>query len=495
MAKSVTSGVAYPRDLNALSADLAALGGAHAQYVGISPTAWDSSVGATLSAGTGGPNGSYYYFITATTATGESACWTGQPTAIVTSGEKYINLTGIPTFADPAVTGRNLYRTKNIASDTTDSLARAPQLVHSFADNTTTTWQDTVADASLGVFAPFVSTLEPHFTYNSSYAGSFLSSSLFLGVDGPSARNLGYANVGVGRYALAANAGGVRNVAFGVYALAANLTGVENTALGTHALAANTDGDDNIGIGFGALSKSTTANNCVAVGSYAGYSSLTASQQTLIGAMSGFNLTGNQTVGVGYAAGKNATSGSGNIFIGYVAGGNAGTANLTGSFNTITGYQAGAVIASGAATNTLYGFQSGYTLTSGSRNIGVGPYTCAAVTTGNGSVHLGASAGRYETSGDTFYVNNQDRTNTSGDKTLSLMYGTFAATAAGQKLTINAPTKTLTTTVAGLPAASIGAGFRAFVTDATATTFASTVAGGGSNNVPVYSDGTNWKIG
>lgn len=52
------------------------------------------------------------------------------------------------------------------------------------------------------------------------------------------------------------------------------------------------------------------------------------------------------------------------------------------------------------------------------------------------------------------------------------------------------------TTVAGLPAASTaGAGARAFVTDATATTFHSTVAGTGSNKVPVVSDGTNWLIG
>ena len=51
-------------------------------------------------------------------------------------------------------------------------------------------------------------------------------------------------------------------------------------------------------------------------------------------------------------------------------------------------------------------------------------------------------------------------------------------------------------TVATLPsAATSGAGARSFVSDATATTFASTVAGGGANNVPVYSDGTNWKIG
>ena len=34
-----------------------------------------------------------------------------------------------------------------------------------------------------------------------------------------------------------------------------------------------------------------------------------------------------------------------------------------------------------------------------------------------------------------------------------------------------------------------------FVSDATATTFASTVAGSGANDVPVVCDRTNWIIG
>lgn len=51
-------------------------------------------------------------------------------------------------------------------------------------------------------------------------------------------------------------------------------------------------------------------------------------------------------------------------------------------------------------------------------------------------------------------------------------------------------------TVATLPSASTaGAGARAFVTDATATTFLSIVAGGGANGVPVVSNSTNWLIG
>jgi len=37
--------------------------------------------------------------------------------------------------------------------------------------------------------------------------------------------------------------------------------------------------------------------------------------------------------------------------------------------------------------------------------------------------------------------------------------------------------------------------FRALVTDATTTTFGAAVVGGGANTVPVYSDGTTWRIG
>lgn len=47
-------------------------------------------------------------------------------------------------------------------------------------------------------------------------------------------------------------------------------------------------------------------------------------------------------------------------------------------------------------------------------------------------------------------------------------------------------------TVATLPAGE--AGMTCFVSDANATTRGSTVAGGGANFMPVYSDGTNWII-
>jgi len=45
------------------------------------------------------------------------------------------------------------------------------------------------------------------------------------------------------------------------------------------------------------------------------------------------------------------------------------------------------------------------------------------------------------------------------------------------------------------PAAAISVGARAFVTDSSVTTFNTVVAGGGANGVPVFFDGTDWRVG
>lgn len=83
-----------------------------------------------------------------------------------------------------------------------------------------------------------------------------------------------------------------------------------------------------------------------------------------------------------------------------------------------------------------------------------------------------------------------------GNRKISLTNLASVLSALFTTLTASSYVKVSPVTVANLPSASTaGAGARAFVTDASATTFAATVSGGGSNNVPVYSDGTNWKIG
>lgn len=67
----------------------------------------------------------------------------------------------------------------------------------------------------------------------------------------------------------------------------------------------------------------------------------------------------------------------------------------------------------------------------------------------------------------------------------------------GQVLTYNGTlwvNSSTVTTVAGLgPATTVG--LRAFVTDATSASFGQLVTGGGTRTVPVYSDGSIWRIG
>lgn len=55
--------------------------------------------------------------------------------------------------------------------------------------------------------------------------------------------------------------------------------------------------------------------------------------------------------------------------------------------------------------------------------------------------------------------------------------------------------QTTPTTYAQLPDPVGIAGTRAFITDGSTSTFNATVAGGGANAVPVFSNGTNWKVG
>ena len=63
-------------------------------------------------------------------------------------------------------------------------------------------------------------------------------------------------------------------------------------------------------------------------------------------------------------------------------------------------------------------------------------------------------------------------------------------------ITATGVVKTTATTYSGLPlAGAVGAGSRSFITDANTTTFLATVGGGGSNAVPVVSNGSIWIVG
>lgn len=63
-------------------------------------------------------------------------------------------------------------------------------------------------------------------------------------------------------------------------------------------------------------------------------------------------------------------------------------------------------------------------------------------------------------------------------------------------LTVDTFAKTSSTTVTSLTAAATaGAGARSFVTDANTAVFGTAVSGSGAIAVPVYSDGSAWRVG
>lgn len=129
-----------------------------------------------------------------------------------------------------------------------------------------------------------------------------------------------------------------------------------------------------------------------------------------------YNTTGNSNVGVGYQA----------LFL-----------NETGEFNFAGGYHA-LYTNDGGIENTAVGTLALYANAGGDRNTAVGLAALGSQINGNNNVALGYYSGNYETGSNAFYVNNQDRTNTAGDKASSLMYGTFNATASSQTLKVNA---------------------------------------------------------
>lgn len=213
---------------------------------------------------------------------------------------------------------------------------------------------------------------------------------------------------------------------------AANIT--SNSVVGADSLSVATTGANNTAMGYQSLKNVTTGSNLTAFGYQAGFSATTAEEFNVFGYLAGYsNTTGHGLTAVGYAAGYANTTGYYNSYIGSHTG-----QNNVGEYNTVVG---GLSFYSTTAANynTLVGAYVAAFNTIGSSNTALG-YHSLYVSTGSGNVALGAYAGNYETGSNAFYVNNQDRTNTAGDKASSLMYGTFNATASSQTLQINAAT-------------------------------------------------------
>ena len=211
---------------------------------------------------------------------------------------------------------------------------------------------------------------------------------------------------------------------------AANVT--SNSVVGQDSLGVASGGANNTAMGYQSLKSVTSGSNLTAFGYQAGYSATTADEFNVFGYQAGYsNTDGHGLTAFGYQAGYSNVSGWYNSYLGSHSG-----RVLVGQYNTAVGGRSLYYQTTGDY-NTFVGADIGLNKTGGSNNAAMGYGALYNNGSGSGSIAIGYYAGYYETGSNAFYVNNQDRTNTAGDKASSLLYGTFNATASSQTLKIN----------------------------------------------------------
>ena len=242
----------------------------------------------------GNLDSTYYYVYSYVTPSGITNY--SPVSSSVTPVNQQVNVT-VTASTNPLVTGINIYRTK--AGETSSGpfyLVNSSPL-----SNTTQTYTDNIADASLGA------------------AASNTNQTASLQENGQRILNVSSTsyNISLGN-SLDSNSTGMNNIALGNLALFSNSTGSENTALGTWSMLNNTTGASNIAIGPFAMDNNISGNNNLALG-----------ELSLAG-----NTTGSNNIGLGYQAGYTS---------------NSANANTTGSNNTFIGYNSGPGVASSSS--------------------------------------------------------------------------------------------------------------------------------------------------
>lgn len=380
--------------------------------------------------------------------------------------------------------------------------------------------------------------------------------SVFIGKDAGKAVTTGVDHTFVGAGAGIAQVSGVGCTALGRLAGKTSVSATNWTALGDTALEFNVS-NSAVGVGYGCGRDHTSGTGFCGVGSYAGgygnanrttvmgtealgavanvdygddnsvfgyrgMGSATGSNNAGLGAEVFINLTtGSYNTGVGRQAGARLTTGTYCTFLGYNAGQPAGqkvdAVNSTalganavatksnqmvlGDSNIVETLLRGQVILGAETTNStakadIISVKSSIANPAGAQLV-LSDTTPQQAGCGGQLVFRGV----YNSGGaitEAAAVQAQKTNGTDGNFGFDLTFHTRVNGGSNTeklRVTTDGVLKQITFTVATLPAASVGAGSRAFVTDANATTFASIVAGGGANGVPVYSDGTNWRIG
>jgi hypothetical protein len=309
-------------------------------------TATQAAPGActTATGAAGVLTGTYLYKITYVTQVSNAAgvpvdegeTELGTTSASVAPSSQKVSLTAIPTWPTWRVINRKIYRTKAGGS--------TYFYVATLSDNTTTTYTDNTADASLTIDATNrENTTASYVVKDSVKVIRLMATSVGVGTEALYSQDSGFANVAVGYQTLRTNTKGYSNVAIGYQTLYTGDTGGSN------------DLSYHIGIGYQALYNTT-------------------------------NSTSN--IGIGQYAGKYITSGNANIAIGNGAMWKVAAAAGTGNSNIAVGTNSGAAITSGA-NNICVGDYAGQYITTGTDNIIIAKNTDSALDTEQNIILIG----------------------------------------------------------------------------------------------------------
>jgi len=314
----------------------------------------------------------------------------------------------IPVSSNANVTARKIYRTAAAAADPV-----LGQLLVTISDNTTTTYDDNIADGSLGVPVPKLNTTGGEFKINEVRRLNISDLSTVIG-NKASLSETGYANTAIGAYSLNANTTGYRNTAIGTDASLKNTTGARNTDIGVHAGNDNVSGDDNTLIGYAAGFK-TTADNTTVVGSNALEENVTGTNNTAVGSKALQVNTGGNNTAMGRLSMSLNVGGDSNCAFGVLS----LDANVSGNFNCSYGMQSLTNVT--GTGNTAYGFQA---------------LNTSAATTSN--IGIGFQAGWWETGSYKVFIDNYKRASEADARIKALIYGVTDTSTTAQVLSFNA---------------------------------------------------------
>ena len=271
--------------------------------------------------------------------------------------------------------------------------------------------------------------------YRAGYSNTTGVANTAFGYDTLLFNETGECNTVVGCGGLRSNTGSY-NTAVGMNTLRYNI-GSYNTAFGHWAMQDNVKGNCNIVVGGAALTFNVAADNNSILGYRALYNDTTGGDNTAMGYNVLYNLQPTSKAITAFA-----DAGGGQLTVTSASHGQSNGTTVQ-IFNT-TSYDGSYIIANVAAntfeiTKAFVATETGWwgILSEGIRNVAVGYKAGYSVITGSSNVFLGHFAGAYELGSNAFYVDNQNRTNTAGDKAKALLYGVFNATASSQTLITN----------------------------------------------------------